>query len=132
ARLCASCHVGNTAEGKVVTHAMYAAGHPPLPGVEIATFSDAMPRHWQYLKEKKPAVQQMLNVDSGTAAFEQTKLVAVSGVLLLREAMNLLGSQAAPATQDADPRNTWPELAQFDCSACHPELKKPNWRHHRG
>src|SRR5262249_49189324 len=59
ARLCASCHVGNTAEGKVVTHAMYGAGHPPLPSVEIATFSAAMPRHWQYLKEKTPEVQKM-------------------------------------------------------------------------
>jgi hypothetical protein len=128
ARLCASCHVGNTAEGKVVTHAMYGAGHPPLPGVEIATFSDAMPRHWQYVKEKKPEVQKMLHFDREAAAFEQTKLVAVSGVVVLREALNLLGSQAALAASDAVPKHVWPELAQFDCSACHQELRKPTWR----
>src|SRR5262245_9434562 len=30
AELCMSCHVGNAEEGKVVSHAMMAAGHPPL------------------------------------------------------------------------------------------------------
>src|SRR6185369_6909289 len=30
-RLCASCHLGNMEQGRVVTHEMYAAGHPPLP-----------------------------------------------------------------------------------------------------
>src|SRR5947209_10193839 len=72
-KTCASCHVGNSDEGKVVTHAMYAAGHPPLPGVEISTFSDAMPRHWQYLKEKQPAAQKLL--DYNADELEKTKLV---------------------------------------------------------
>ena len=40
AETCASCHIGNYAQGKVVTHAMYAAGHPPLPSFEAATFSE--------------------------------------------------------------------------------------------
>src|SRR5579864_7286783 len=35
AALCSSCHVGEAAAGKIVTHEMYAAGHPPLPGIEI-------------------------------------------------------------------------------------------------
>ncbi len=43
--LCASCHIGNLDEGKFVTHEMYAAGQPPLPGFEVSTFSDAQPRH---------------------------------------------------------------------------------------
>src|SRR5262245_20011746 len=47
AELCLSCHVGNAAEGKVVTHAMMAAGHPPLPPFEIATFSKNQPQHWR-------------------------------------------------------------------------------------
>ena len=32
--MCLSCHLGNAREGRVVTHEMYAAGHPPLPGFE--------------------------------------------------------------------------------------------------
>ena len=35
--LCLSCHLGSTSENKMVTHAMYAAGHPPLPGFEMET-----------------------------------------------------------------------------------------------
>ena len=52
ARICASCHVGNVAEGKFVTHAWYAAGHPPLPSFEYATFAAQMPVHWRPLAEK--------------------------------------------------------------------------------
>src|SRR5262249_35164963 len=128
ARLCASCHVGNQAEGKVVTHAMYAAGHPPLPGVEIATFSDAMPRHWQYAREKTPEVQKILHFSRDEAAFEQTRLVAVGSVVVLREALELLACQATLAIPEKDPAVIWPELAQFDCAACHHELSRPTWR----
>ncbi|MGL4553662.1 MAG: multiheme c-type cytochrome, partial [Gemmataceae bacterium] len=73
AELCASCHVGNRAEGKFVTHEMYAAGHPPLPGFEPATFSNEMPRHWQYLREKSPALQKELGLAAGE--LEETKLL---------------------------------------------------------
>ena len=52
AELCFSCHIGNAEQGKVVTHEMYAAGHPPLPGIEIVAFADAMPRHWRTFSEK--------------------------------------------------------------------------------
>ncbi len=128
ARLCASCHVGNNAESKVVTHAMYAAGHPPLPGVEIATFSDAMPRHWQYAREKRPEIQKLLHFGPEEAAFEQTRLVAVGSVVVLREALELLAGQAAQAVPEKDPRVIWPELAQFDCAACHHELSRPTWQ----
>ena len=30
AEQCFGCHIGNAAEGKIITHDMYAAGHPPL------------------------------------------------------------------------------------------------------
>jgi hypothetical protein len=52
AELCCSCHIGNREQGKVVTHEMYAAGHPPLPGIEVAAFCEAMPRHWETWPEK--------------------------------------------------------------------------------
>lgn len=50
--LCTSCHVGSADEDRRVTHAMYAAGHPPLPGFELATFGMHMPPHWRTLAEK--------------------------------------------------------------------------------
>ena len=47
----ASCHIGNDSQGKVITHAMYAAGHPPLAGFEAAAFGDQQPRHWKSAHE---------------------------------------------------------------------------------
>src|SRR5262249_38804745 len=86
-QLCVSCHVGNTKEGKFVTHEMYAVAHPPLPGIEIATFSEEMPRHWQYPIEKTKAVQQLQDFDAEKAPFERTELVLLSGLTALRESV---------------------------------------------
>ena len=53
--LCVSCHVGDVACGKFVTHDMFAAGHPPLPAFEIETFMDQMPPHWRpLLRNREP------------------------------------------------------------------------------
>jgi hypothetical protein len=124
ARLCASCHIGNVAEGKVVTHAMYAAGHPPLPSFEVATFSDAMPRHWTYLKDKKPEVHSLFKFDPVRAALEETELVHVGGLVCFEESVRLLAEQVKG--------KDWPEFAQFDCYACHHDLKSDSWRQRRG
>jgi hypothetical protein len=127
---CASCHIGSTEEGKVVTHAMYAAGHPPLPGLEVATFSNAMPRHWQYLREKKQQAQTLLNFDP--KELEVTKLVLVGGVVELQESLTLLATQAESKGKDKEPAERVLDLAQFDCYACHHDLKTPSWRQERG
>src|SRR5213076_1317723 len=47
-QFCATCHVGSAADGRVVTHEMYAAGHPPLPPFELGTFMECQPKHWGY------------------------------------------------------------------------------------
>lgn len=132
ATLCASCHIGNAAEGKVVTHAMYAAGHPPLPGVELATFSDAMPRHWKYLSEKPANVQKILEYDPSKSSLERTELVVVSALVSFRESMKLLAAQAEQGAEAKEADRAWPELAQFDCYACHHDLKSDSWRQKRG
>lgn len=130
-QLCMSCHVGNVAEGKLVTHAMYAAGHPPLPSFEVATYSDEMPRHWRYIHEKDPAIRQKvyrevlrLNPDE----LERAKLAAVGGAVALRVAANLLREQAQGEGGD----RPWPELANYDCYACHHDLRAQSWRQERG
>jgi hypothetical protein len=127
---CASCHIGNPDEQKVVTHAMFAAGHPPMPGLETATFSDAQPRHWDYLREKRPAIQK----DQGfnPSKREQAELVAVSGIVALRETMNLYAAQARQDGLVRQPETHWPDFARFDCYACHHDLQIPSWRQARG
>lgn len=132
AKLCASCHIGSTAEGKVVTHAMYAAGHPPLPSLELATFSEEMPRHWEYLREKKAPVQKELGFAEEKARWEQTELVIVSGVVALRQSLDLLRTQAKQCQQAKEPSGQVLDLALFECASCHHELRYPGWRQARG
>ncbi len=126
ARLCASCHIGNQAEGKFVTHEMYAAGHPPLPSLEVASFSNEMPRHWQYPREKPDVVLKIQHLSK--AEFEQTKLVLVSAAVSLAESMKLLADQSQKAIAD----NETLDLSNFDCNACHHDLKAPSWRQKGG
>ena len=95
-QLCLSCHVGNVGQQKFVTHEMYAAGHPPLPSIEVATFSEGMPRHWETWKEKAERLTAMKKdikeyyptYEPETAKFEQSQLVLVGGTAALRGRSN--------------------------------------------
>jgi hypothetical protein len=141
ADLCCSCHVGNAAEGKVVTHDMYAAGHPPLPGFEIVTFSDAMPRHWETPSEKynrlpksKNEFDVVYHFDEGYE-FQQVRLLLTSAVVSFRNSVEVIAARAAAAQkaeQVKDASDTWPEFAVYDCYACHHDLKAKSWRQERG
>src|SRR5437867_13430626 len=101
-----SCHVGNAAEGKVVTHAMFAAGHPPLPPIEIATFSRNEPQHWRdakevpYFQEKnhkddKETYEQIKNIyHLKNVSFQRTQWALIGSVVALRETMKLVRDRA--------------------------------------
>jgi hypothetical protein len=127
AEVCFSCHIGNARENKVVTHAMYAAGHPPLPPIEVETFTAAMPRHWRNLNEKGNFQfrKQYTAVNPGLdGEFPRTKSLLIGRVVALRESLQLI------AAQSRDQQN-WPELAMYDCQGCHHELREPAWRQKR-
>jgi nitrate/TMAO reductase-like tetraheme cytochrome c subunit len=162
AALCTSCHVGNAAQGKVVTHAMFAAGHPPLPPLEIATFSRNEPQHWRDAKDvplfKKPTAQDVKNYHLEALDFQRTKFALVGSLVALRETMQLARDRADLNARD--PATVWPELlvglsaeqakdaaglrglaekrwpeialAHSDCFACHHDLKYPGFRQERG
>lgn len=124
--LCSTCHIGSSKEGKFVTHDMYAAGHPPLPGFEVATFSNEMPRHWEYLREKTPALQKELKLRTGE--MEQASLVLIGAVVAFRDTMRLLEDQADEALKtNVDARKVL-DLSNFDCYACHHDIKADAWR----
>jgi hypothetical protein len=128
--LCVSCHVGNIEQGKFVTHEMYAAGHPPLPSFEIATFAEQSPRHWQYRREKSPALQKELGLRTGE--LEQTQLVIIGALTAFRESMRLLVAQGREASQSKDPDKKTLDLSNFDCWSCHHGIRSPSWRQERG
>lgn len=135
--VCLSCHLGNRRLDRVVTHEMYAAGHPPLPSVEIATFADSVgQRHWRYLPEKRTggpdaekAVAEFLDKTAHEdAASPKSRLLLFGSVGTLRQSADLIAGEAATAlTAEAGGRR-WPELATFDCYACHHDLRYPGWR----
>lgn len=145
AKLCFSCHIGNLEEGKFVTHEMYAAGHPPLPSVELAAFAAAMPRHWETLTQKAARARSLgddakngpkflktaYGIDPEAIELEETRLVAISSLAALRDSVRMMGQYAAESISDAD-RRPWPELAFYDCYACHHDLKTKSWRLERG
>ena len=151
-KVCASCHVGDQGKHRVVTHEMYAAGHPPLPGLEISTFSEGEPPHWwpmkdvPYLNQTDQALMKKYGVvvfrDKTKPRFDrmrehyrvdefptqQAKLVAVGGVVTFRESMKLFAA-TAPADRAASP-----DFARFDCAACHHDLtiSEDSFRQKRG
>src|SRR5262249_2398971 len=98
---------------------------------EVSKFSNAMPRHWQYLAEKDSAVQKILDYDPKKGNLEQAELVVIGAAVSLRESMRLLAGQAGEGGAP-DVEKPWPELAQFDCYACHHDLRPRSWRQQRG
>lgn len=134
AEVCASCHIGKVdkkhpEKNKVLTHAMFAAGHPPLPGFEVATFGEYQPRHWDSLRQKRDKPVP----DYNPAKRERTEQVAVSGLVGLRAAARLFAQadDEAPRALAADTAS-WPDFARYDCYACHHDLQRPSWRQVRG
>jgi hypothetical protein len=108
---------------------MYAAGHPPLPGIEIETFAHNMPPHWRYLNEKPADLPNLEKIrellDQPAGELQGVKSVLVGGVMTLRESIRLVGQQAAKQAESG------PEFALFDCAMCHHELQTPSWRQAR-
>lgn len=129
AKQCLACHVGDAAQHKVVTHEMYAAGHPPLPGVELETFANAMPPHWRHIHEK-PQFEfrgDFIRANpSATAGRElyKSRAALISTVVAMQTSLSLVGDQTDDATR-------LPDFATFDCYACHHDLQSPSWRQAR-
>jgi len=113
--LCLSCHLGDIACGKFVTHDMFAAGHPPLPAFEVESFLEQMPPHW---RQAPP--------------LSRTRSVALEGLVALRASVRLL-ADASRLPQHAGHTDLVPgDFAIYDCTACHHELQIPSQRQERG
>ena len=140
-RLCLSCHSGNAAMGRVLTHEMYAAGHPPLPPFELETFQNQMPKHWREITEKDPALQLDYASRSGrkipSETIRTTRNVLISALISFSESLTLtadlaeglpLGNEKSAVPGSERETGAWPELARFECYACHHDLRHNSWR----
>lgn len=105
AQQCVRCHVG--AGDADVTHDLIAAGHPRL-SFELGAFHDQLPKHWSGEAERRR--------DRGFEA----KLWAVGQMTSAAAHFDLLAARAE--------RKTGIEFANYDCYACHHELRAPSQR----
>lgn len=129
---CLACHLGEVGTGRVISHEMYAAGHPPLPAFEMEAFSTGMGRHWKRVWEKGPRVQEAAaQAGYATEGASELARTLVGSLATLRASATLIEAYAAASLADADAR-PWPELALYDCQACHHDLVVPSWRQEAG
>ncbi len=111
ANMCADCHVGSP--GRDVNHDLIAAGHPRL-SFEFSAYLAILPKHWSERDEKQRYPD-----------FE-VRAWAIGQVASARAALQLLADRAR------DEKKPWPEFAEYDCFACHHDLREPSWRQKRG
>ena len=123
ARQCVSCHVGDPDQklGRKISHEMYAAGHPPLPGLEVSSYIAEQPRHWLTSTEKP---------DSAHGTARPVDLLAVSGLVTLRTELALIRDYISNHANTNQSQDGGPELSLFDCAACHHDItkNKSKWR----
>lgn len=107
AQICVKCHVGG--EDAEVNHRLIAAGHPRLR-FEYAAYLANLPKHWDEKKDRQ-----------GRPDFDM-RVWAAGQIVSMRAALKLLEHRATT------PGQPWPELAEYDCFACHHVLTDARWR----
>ncbi|MFM8272133.1 MAG: multiheme c-type cytochrome [Gemmata sp.] len=135
---CASCHIGNKADGRFVTHDMFAAGHPPLPPLDLMAYAREQPRHWGFAHEM-PYITKMakdpINADRAYALYHYREGESFVARRFAESALAALGATAnlgAQLADDAKAKNDGLDFAAFDCYSCHHNLKYPSERQDRG
>lgn len=123
ANACADCHVGGP--GRDVNHDLIAAGHPRL-FFELSTFHANWPKHWP---EEVDAKRHSLEIDIAkrgtlTGSVFEARLWAVGQVVTAQRSLELLSQRAELAKQEP---TKWPELAEWNCFACHHDLQSASW-----
>lgn len=133
AQVCTSCHVGDAAAGRFVTHEMYAAGHPPLQGIEIVGYAKSMPPHWTSLGDKAAELTRTLPTYD-TDELVDAKAALLGNAVAFQQLMKLIAQDAEKTVQEGDANVTLPgrEFALYDCRACHHALERSDtsWRQH--
>lgn len=110
---CLACHVGD--ESGEVDHDLIAAGHPRL-NFEAAAYAAEMPRHWTEKSNPSDAdLWKTGQIETAKAALR----------LLIARAERAKAGGKRPTGIRVKTVAPWPEFAEYDCFACHHDLK-PN------
>lgn len=112
---CSTCHIGS--DRGEVNHDLIAAGHPALR-FEYVWYLSRLPQHWK--PDRQTALKK--NKISPTQVWLTGQLVtSITSFEQLER--RLSGSGFQP---------TLPELADYNCFACHHDLQRSSWRQVRG
>jgi hypothetical protein len=123
ARSCVGCHVGappDTVHGipaREVNHDFIVAGHPRL-NFEFTSYLATLPAHWNVAAKRRDATYWLRTWQVGQLVTAEASL-------------NLLAFRAQAAQQQGDQELSWPEFSEYDCFACHHDLRLPSWRQDR-
>jgi hypothetical protein len=117
---------------------MYAAGHPPLPPLDLMAYSREQPRHWG-LASQMPYLVSLAKKDQ-KKAFDTFHFRGedVESFVVRRFVESTIGTLRTTASltkqlaEDAKTKNDGPDFAAFDCYSCHHDLKYPSDRQARG
>jgi len=109
AELCLSCHFGD--ETKFVTHRIMGAGHPRL-SFELDTFTAIEPAHFVVDDDYRERKDVASGVQTWAVGQAVTLVSALDGVL----------------DPDLGRDGLFPELAFFDCYACHKPMSSGRWQ----
>jgi len=115
---CVRCHVGSRSEDDLVrdmNHDLVAAGHPALR-FEATLFSMNMPRHWSPGEPSIDASRRPKPKPNASIRFESGRWQTLAAVARL-------SSERLEAHSREPSKSAWPELAEYDCFACHHDLK---------
>lgn len=108
AKLCLSCHVGDGSRS--VSHRLMGAGHPRL-SFELDTFAQLAPAHYRIDDDWRKR----------KGDYDSVRLWAIGQALASKNLLDAL----------ADPKRgrdgLFPELALFDCHACHHPMSEKKW-----
>ena len=116
---CAACHVGN--DHGEVNHDLIAAGHPALR-FEFVWYQSRLPRHWKpgrdaAVAELQHRPQSLLSADPARSWLIGQLASSIVAVEQFQRRIEGKGFQSAI-----------PELAEFNCFACHHDLRSTAWK----
>lgn len=119
AQTCVRCHVGSrTEDGLVrdVNHDLIAAGHPALR-FDLLSYNANLPAHWD-----TDSKQEKEWTSSHVRVRETGQAVGLSA------AARLSAERASDyLSRESETKVVWPELADFDCFACHQSLSTDSY-----
>lgn len=122
---CVRCHVGSrSADGMVrdMNHDMIAAGHPALRFDGWSALR-RLPRH--AVEDRSQDGLPSLENESELRRFLAAQAIGIRAAIQLTAERR---EESQPTSPDApSTASVWPELAEFDCFACHHNLKITNF-----